>query len=284
MSLILPMFSFGRCTSNLDSGTPPAATVGTNFTAGLNDTDGTAVTVLSALDHDVHFLVIEIGGISVSTGNGNALADILVDPAGGTSWTALIEYLMCGFTSIPTAGTIGLNQRYAFPIFIKAGTSIGIRSRTAHTANITSGRVVMWAYGEPSRPDMWWCGQAVQRMNIEQSVSASAINVTPGNAVFGSWASSGTILDRKYRALQFALGGSDSSAVAIGCYWEIGLNSTKIPGTPTFYTSMATTEVMARVGFGVPIFVNLPESGQLQCRGIANAAAEAYSFGFWGVY
>ncbi len=279
--LMVPAFYFANQVDN-NTGTPPAVNVGTNFTANANNADGTAVSVLSALAFDVHYLIIGIGGLSATSANGQALLDVLYDPAGGTAWSSLIDDLVCGFTLVPSAGVNTIQQFYHFPIYIKSGTSLGVQARTLHTSNIATGRVVMFAYGNPSNPGMWWCGQKVESLGINASTS-SGTDVTPGNAVFSSWATIGTST-ANYGSVQFGLNGSDATSATLGVYWQIGYDSTQLPGSPTFYNSTGTTEVSSKVGFGQIIWCNIVSGTIMQARAIANGAAETYNVAIYGVY
>lgn len=280
--LILPPFQFANGTDNL-TGIPPAATVGTNFAAGASNADGSAVGVLSALAHDVHYLIVGIGGISLAAADSQALLDVLIDRAGGTSWSSLIDDLICGFSPIPAAGTAGIQQWYHFPLWVPAGAALGVQARTAHSANITTGRVVMYAYGGPSRPDMWWCGQAVESLGID-AASSKGTNVTPGNAgTYGSWTTIGTSTAR-YGAVQFGVNGSDGTAANIGYYWQFGHGSTKLPGSPTCYASVSSNEVAARTGFSQPILCDVAGGTIWQARGVASGTAEVFNAAVYGVY
>lgn len=281
--LLTAPFYFANQVDNL-TGTPPAATVGTNFTANANNADGSVVAVLSALSFDVHYLIVGIGGINTSTANCQCLLDVVRDPAGGTAWVSFIDDLVCGFTPVPAAGDAGIQLWYHFPIYIRTGSSIGVRARTAHTSNISTGRVVMYAYGNPNHPDMWWCGNSVESVGIN-AASSSGTSVTPGNSgAFGSWTSVGSATTNPFGAIQFGLNGSDSSSLAIGYYWQIGYGSTQLPGSPVFYASSTTAEVTARSGFGQIIWCDIPAGTQLQARGTSSGTGEAYNMAFYGVY
>ncbi len=281
MSHIIDPFRFARETDNL-TGTPHLTLPGTNFTAGANSVDGTAVTLLSALAHDVHFLVIGVSGVVLSTADAQALADLLVDPAGGTSWAPLITDLICGFTPV-TTNAIGFGTLYSFPIFIRAGSSVGFRCNTLHTVDITTGRTVIWAYGEPSRPDSWWCGQKVESIGIVGG--SKGTDHTPGaSGAFSTFASVGSPTTGRYGALQLGLNGSDNNSSSHSYYWQMGIGSAQIPGTPTMYSAIGAAEQCARVGFGMPIFTDIPSGTQLQVRATADAASpEVHNVGYYGV-
>lgn len=281
MSLILPGSpAFSECTDNL-TGTPPAVNVGTNFTAGANSADGTSVSVLSALGHDVHYLVIGIGGVNTNAADSSCLLDILTDPAGGTSWGTWIDDLVCGFAQAPGGGIPFMQVWYHFPIFVKSGTSLGVRARTAHTVNITSGRVAMWAFGCPQRPDMWWCGSRVESLGIN-AASSKGTTVTPGSTgTFGSWTTIGTSTAR-YQAIQFQVNGSDATMLGQGYYWQVGAGSTQLRGTPNFFASGSTSEIMGR-SFSMPIWCDVPSSTTLQLRATGSGTGEDYNAAVYGV-
>lgn len=287
--LALPPFRFAYCSGNLPhgsaTGTPPAATVGVNFSAGASNADGTAVTLKTNVAHDVHLVVIGIGGVQISNGDSGALADILVDPAGGTSWSAgFIDNLVCGYTATPAAGTVPLSQWYAFPVCVKAGTSFGIRARTRYTtASITSGRAAIWLFGEPSRPDAWWCGSRVVSIGISESTS-SGTSVTPGNTgAWGTWTNIGGTTNPRLGCLSFGLNAQGAAGTALGFYWQMGVGSAQIPGTPTYFSSTSTAEVSSRSFPFFPTFVDVPAGAQLQVRATASGTAAAHDVALYGV-
>lgn len=271
---------FDRCTDNF-TGTPDATLPGTNFTAGGNDVDGTAVSVLSALDHDVHCLRVAIGGINVSTGNAQAALDVLADPAGGTSWSALINDLVCGFTVVPSA-TAGLDVVYTFPFWIPAGTSLGVRCKTAHTSDVTSGRVVMQAYHLAHQDRSFWVGSGVETVGISDSRGTA---ITPGSTgTFGSWTSVGSTTARRFGSIQFGINGSDNNALARGYFVQLGRGSAQLGGSPTFYIAVAAAEAAARTGMGMTIPTDIPSGTQLQARATSSGTAEDLFVAAYGVF
>lgn len=286
MGLILPPFRFANCTDSftgLGGSAVPASQHGQTFVAGNTNADGTVSTLLSALAHDVHFLVVGIGGISATGANSNALIDILSDPAGGTSWGSFIDDLACGFT--PILGTsAALNSWYYFPIYIKAGTSLAVRARTAHTGDITTGMIAAYAFGNPTRPGMWWCGSKVETLGAAPASSAGS-TIPPGTSSnWGSWTSVGTSSGR-YGSLSIGINGTDASALGVGYIAQLGINSSQIAGIPNFYFQVSTNEVMAREGVQMPIWCDIPSGSLIQAR-IAGSAGtvESVQISAYGVY
>lgn len=282
MSLILPPWYFANAVDNI-TGTPVANDFGTAFTAGANNADGAAVSVLSALAFDVHYLIVGIAGINTTATDTNALMDVLIDPAGGTSWASLIDDLVCGMT--PIIGTLrGMNRWYHFPVFIPSGAALGVQARNASAGAITSGRVTLKAFGNPSRPEMWWCGSKVESLGIT-AASSKGTNVTPGDTgAAGTWTTIGTTTG-DYGAVQFGVNGSDSGAVARGYIWQIGYSSVQLPGSPNFYYGMsASEESTAQEGFNQLIPCSIPNGTVMQARATCSGTNEVFNAAIYGVY
>ncbi len=283
MALILPgSCAFTFCVDNITA-SPTTFLTGTNFTTGASNADDATVTVLSALAKDVCYLVVGIAGTTALAEDQNTLLDVLIDPAGGTAWASLIDDLVCGFCATPTLGALGMTAWYHFPIWIPSGASVGVRARHPSANTNTNSRVVVYAYGKPTRPDMWWCGQRVESLGINAG-SSKGTNHTPGNSsAYSAYATIGTST-RRYGAIQFGVNGSDGVMLGVGYNWQLGIGSAQMPGTPTFYLSANTNEQIARTGFNQPIWCDTPVSTTFQCRATCSGTAEIYNVALYGVY
>jgi len=176
MGLILPRGpSWAYCTHNLlRSGFTNTATLGTQVAAGASNADGTAVTLLPALSHDVEYLRLAMATTKTNDVNNNCLADILIDPTGGTSWATLIPSLaMTPLTNIQCAAAspIGPSGFYDFPVWIPAGASIGMQARSAAAATPQTLAVIAQAMGGNANPASWWCGQRVTAIGVDAANS-----------------------------------------------------------------------------------------------------------------
>lgn len=281
MALITPPFSFADVTDNL-TGTPDTGSApGTGVVSGASsNSDGTPVTLLSALAHDVHYLQIGIGRGAINSNATNYLLDILVDPAGGTSWSDLISDIACGFLAAPAAGGASLAMTLFFPIWIPAGASIGAQGRCSIGA--LTKQVFITAYGNPSRPDMWWCGQGVETLGVTPASSVGT-TITPGaSGGAGTYTDIGASTYR-YGAVQFSIQGPDNAATAKGGYWNIGIGSARLPGSPTIYTSMSTAETLGYCN-NAPIWCDVPAGTTFQIAGTLSGTAEDYNGAVYGVY
>jgi hypothetical protein len=132
-------------------------------------------------------------GIYVWVSGGNStgaqkdhLLDIGVDPAGGTSYTALISNILCGQSGNAVDG----GRKYWFPIRIPSGASVAARIQGN---NATAGTVRVGAtyYGKPTRHELVRCGSYSE--TVGAITSSGGVAFTPGTSnAEGSWTSLGT--------------------------------------------------------------------------------------------
>lgn len=276
MSLATNGFTWGYCTDNFPS-TPSVTACATGFTAGANEADGAAVSCIAAITHDVHFIRIGLTGETSTGADSSAAGDLLVDPSGGTNWTSLIEDLTCGFTGATASGP---HMHYEFPIYIASGSSIGWRAKSKHTADITTGCVLVQAFGEPSRPELWWCGSGVETLGAS---GARGTSITPGNSgAWGSWTTIGTS-SRIYRAVQMGINGSDATANGAAYYFQIGHDSTALAGTSLMHMNVQTTELAYRHAPGM-MTCSVPSGTDWQIRGMCSTTNEVFYGSVYGVY
>lgn len=279
-----PRFKFNDYSDNFD--TTAAGVQGTNVTTGVSNADASTTTVLSALSHDVHWLVIGVSGFQTNNAANDTLLDIMIDYAGGTSWGSFIDDLIVGYLQAETTGSAGTTRYFHFPLWIPAGASLGARGRTAHTIASANGRVIIQAFGGPSLKTQWWCGQKIESLGINAATSKGT-NVTPGvSGAYGSWTSIGAGIAGRYGAVQPALQGAGAALTAnIGYYFQIGADSTKLPGSPTTHWSTNTNETAIQNGTPMPIFCDMAAGTQLQMRVAASlAAAQVVNCAIYGVY
>lgn len=167
--------------------TVPSATPGTSVVPGASNAEGAWTQVASAANmaFDSQLMFIAVGGGNTSAGQKDHLLDIGVDPAGGTSYTAVISNLVCGQTQAVTTAF----DEFVFPFFIKAGSSVAVRVQ-GNNATAGTVRVVATFYGRPTSPEMVPYGTVSQTLG---TITGSAgTTVAPGNAAEGTWTSLGT--------------------------------------------------------------------------------------------
>lgn len=277
MALIQPSGpSWAYFSDNLDV-TGVYKDAGALVTAAANNTKGSIVTALSALAHDVEYLRIGIHGYCGSGVNSSTLIDIMIDYAGGTSWETdpLIPNLLGGFTSVCytdyASSAAGITCWYDFPLWVPAGASLGARAQTAHTADITTGRVVLQAYGGNRNPASWWCGQHVTAIGINTSLSTGQLLSPALTPSFSSWANVGSTLTADAYALQAMLQGEGDTALANSTTWaKIGVSGTQIG--PILSKGMSSYESGVMMSQGL-LFCNFPSGTQFQA-----SMSKTYSF------
>ena len=277
-----PAFTFA--TTNIAPGSP-----GTVVTFGNSNADSTQTTLLTALAYDAHLLVVSFGGTNLAEEN-NALADILIDRAGGTSWSAFIDDLVAGFASPLSSSGAVQNCTYAFPIWIPAGASLGFQGRRAGaTADPSGATVHISVFGRPTNPEMWWCGQGVESLGINAGTSqGTTVAPSASSNTYGSWTTIGTST-RRYGSLSFGVNGPNATSVTSGRAqnFQIGEGSSQLLGTPTFKTAYSVgggTAIMRRQGFD-PMMVDIAAGTTLQARAKdSGAAAGSFNMALYGVY
>lgn len=290
MGLILPGGpDWAYCSHNV-SGTLAVATIGVSVVSGVNDADGTPVTVLSALAHDVEYLRLLLAVTNAdATNDNNALMTLLIDPAGGTSWQTLVSYLYVGGLMSTERGTTTLGSGapsgcYDLPIWIPAGASIGAMVRQANPFGAQTIKVFAQAFGGNRNPASWWCGQRVSTIGITASRSTGQSH-TPGNSgSFSSWANLGSPLGAACGALQFISGGEyafNGTWLEVFYHMEFGVAGARI-GPPLM--RLITDQERGWWAPTGPIFKSLPAGTQLQVRGAGHTTSQAISVAAYAIH
>jgi hypothetical protein len=130
-------------------------------------------------------MYIAVGGGNLTAVAKNHLLDIGVDPAGGTSYTAVISNISCGQTQAVTTGW----DEFVFPFFVKAGSSVAVRVQGSHTTAGTV-RVVADFFGRPTNPEMVPCGTYSE--TIGTITNSNGPTIVAGSTAEGAWTSIGT--------------------------------------------------------------------------------------------
>lgn len=289
MGLITKPPSWGSCTTNYNStmGSTGASISGSDITLGASNADGSTVTLLSALAHDVELLSIAFGqAVSMSNTNPNNLIDIMIDRAGGTSWETnpFIPDLLAHAQQINN-DAFASPVFYHFPIWIPAGASIGARGRTGHTATRAI-RPLCWAFGDNANPGSWWCGQGVEAIGVDAANSKGTDHTAGTSSAFSSWTDfpASTTSSHKFGALQFGVGGEDSTSSTNNYYFEFGIGGVRIG--PTILKNISSSEFgNTSQSYHGPIFKEVPAGTQFQIRAAAQGAtAQALNSAIYGVY
>lgn len=235
---------FGWSVSNIDGVTPTNA-LGQPILPAINS-KGSWSGVLSPvlISEDIYGLRINFNSGFVSATARDMLADIGIDPAGGSSYSVLIPDLLASCAASMQYG--GTN--YYFPIRVPAGSSIAAR---ASVNSLSTDPVYCWiqAYGRPRDPRMAKVGTRVTAYGVAASTS-SGTPVDAGTTSEGTWTSLGNMSEE---AWWWQLGmGFNASGMGIRTFMAdlaIGDASNKrIAIKDHFYTIPAGTEQLASPG------------------------------------
>lgn len=280
-------FCFQRATSWLDnlSTIPNGTASGVTVTAGASNAMGSVETVLGPVAHDTHLLCLAFSGWQASGSAIHVLADLFLDPAGGTSWAVtLAESLMVGFSAAVTTGGGGAPVYVTFPIWAPAGATFGVSAQVSTTTTY-AGKVHAWSFGDPSRPGAWWCGRRVETIGVSRSTSKGQAFTPGASSAWSSWTNVGSSTTRRWRSLQWTLGGTDSAAVTGSMAFEIGVSGTRLLSIPRCYATTSNTEQQMRLTPPTPLFCDIPSGTQLQVRGaFSTTGPEENNIAIHGVY
>jgi hypothetical protein len=183
--LFVPGNSWNFVQSNV-SATRPAAGWGTVVTPGTGGAFGAWATAITAANKgtETFGILIHINNGATSATTRNHLVDIGIDPAGGTTFTTVIPYLLGGHAAPTTIGGI----YYYFPLYIPSGATIGVRAIGTIATTLNVGVTV---FGKPRRPDVVMCGQKVVSFG-QTTATATGTTVTAGTTAEGAYVQLGT--------------------------------------------------------------------------------------------
>lgn len=207
-------------------GTNPGSTVGTSVTPGASNSEGSWTQIASSANiaQDCYWIYMQIHSGATAAAAKNHLIDIGVDPAGGTSYTAIISNLDCGASpALTVAGT----KEHIFPFFIKAGSSVAVRVQGSN-ATVGTIRCAARFYGQPTRPEAVPVGSFSQTFGTITNSNGNA--VTPGNAADGSWTDLGAVTSPLWW-WQVGYGIDNATITAEYTYIEVAFGDTtnKVP-------------------------------------------------------
>jgi hypothetical protein len=169
-------------------GANPDTTLATQITPGASSAEGSWVEVLGALAQDVYEISVTIYSHFTSGTERALLVDIGTDPAGGTTYAAVVSNLLAGSAGSAASSAAGMGYRFSFPLYIKAGSTVAVRGAAGGTA--LAFRAVVSVRGLPSRPEMIPVGSFSE--TVGTITGSSGVAFTPGTAADGAWTSLGT--------------------------------------------------------------------------------------------
>ena len=186
----MPLWTPGsRYVYSIDNyGANPSVAPGLLVTPGASDGEGAwAASTFGVLATELHWLFLRVSDGNTATAAKRHVLDIGVDPAGGTSYAAVISNIVCGTAAALAAGGAP-GHEFLFPIRIQSGATVGVRIQGSN-ATAGSVRVCLGARGRPAMPWLTPVGMYAETLGVTGS---SGTSITPGNGADGAWASLGT--------------------------------------------------------------------------------------------
>lgn len=271
--LYTPSNDFGWQLDNWGATYNPSS-VGTSVSAHATNANqkGTAVSIFSGASVTTDVFGISLWFFTVSTAATRVMFDVLVDPAGGSSWSVLIANLAVNTPNYAMGGV-----KYYFPIYIKAGTSIGLQQQCS-TAAVTC-RAGVLVIGKPSHPELAQVGSVVETIGASTGTTVGT-TMTPGNAAMGSYTAALGTLTRSCWFWQCGLliNNATQTAVPFGANLEFGDASNKlIAGRSWEHIEPGTTETASKQAFptsGMP-FRRAPAGTSIYARAWAGSAPDS---------
>lgn len=266
----------------------PAAPYGADITPGTN-AYGSYVEVLSGaqLTHDVWELLIRFHDIDSSAVAMDMIARVGFDPAGGSSYTDIIDHLICTYAASYTAGgQVGVE--YKFKLHIPAGSSIAVKA-SANNATPIHLRCSMIAFCDPSKPWTLWKGTFVRTFGANTAASCGTA-VTSGTAAEGTYTLLGTLADTIYE-WQTGMGVNDATIATGNCYhMDLGVdtagNGVQRDVVLNQRQNFTTAESASR-SLMVGMFKGVSGDkvyGRLQCSTTADSSLTMIAYGVGGTW
>ncbi len=221
----------------------------------------------AALAQDCYLLLLWVVAGNTTATIRDILMDIGLDPAGGTSYSQVggINNIMVSQASNAVDG----GRWFEFPLFIKAGTSVGVRGQANNTSTF---RCAAWFFGQPTRPEFCPVGQYSETLGVSGN---GGTPYTCGNSgAWGSWTSLGSTT-RPLWFWHLSVGNNVGTTTAQMYFAELGYGDgtnmiSIIPRLPMFNPGTAERS-------GQPLLWGIwevPAGGTLYVRGSASGTAE----------
>ncbi len=276
-----PIGPFNYIVSNFTS-RPVTSNTGTSLTCG-NNAYPAYTTLGLTLAHDCFGILININSGVVSTAATDTLVRIGIDPAGGTSFSNAIMHLTA---SAADTALNGGGHWFYFPLFIKAGSSLGA-SATRNNATHLLTRVWVTCFGKPTYPHMIRYGHQVDTFGATEATSTGTA-VTPGTAAEGAWTQLGGIPQKNYFWWQAGFTCNDATMNPLVYSMDLGIGDDTnkevvMQDIPVF--QIANSERITKPLWLHNSFEESPSGssanvyGRLQCSGTADAATGMIAYG-----
>ena len=186
--------NFRTVYSNVTAVRPSTTAWGTNVTPG-NNTKGTAVSLGVTATDACYAVAVSFSNSSTSGAIRNSLTSIMMDPAGGTTYTTeLLPNLMSGCAG-PYGGASPGQIFYYFPIYVPAGATLAAQAQANTT--LTAFPVAIWLFSDPTNPESLVYGHRCEAIGAVTASSQGTAS-TAGTTSDGAWTSLGSSTQQNF--------------------------------------------------------------------------------------
>lgn len=274
---------FNTVYSNVQALRPSTTAWGTSITPGSN-TMGTATSLGITATKACYAIAVYISNSATSAAVRCGLTNIMMDPAGGTTYTTvLLPYLASGCAG-PFGGVTTNGIFYYFPIYIPAGATIAAQAQANTT--LTAFPVAVWLFTDPSNPETLAYGYKCEAIGAVTATSQGT-GVTSGTTADGTWTSLGTSTQQNWWWQQgVQINNSVITAMAYSAQISADNNAT----TPKLITDdmIINTSSTEQIGYANPSSPNRAMCsvasgtaiyGRMQCSGTAVTGTTMIAYG-----
>jgi hypothetical protein len=272
---------FGLTIYTPADGTAPGAGQGASVTPAQN-AYGSYTTLIagSALLEDCCELTLVVNNVGISGTARDCVVSIGLDPAGGTSFTAMPGAdLLVGPANLYAGGP---GVVFKLQLWIRASTSIGLAA-AVNSATLTAIRAAARVRCRPSNPNAIYVGSYIDSFGVTISPTTQGTAVTSGTSSDGAFVQLGSALTRPVHMWEFGMGinnaaiNSNTIEVDIAVGSSTTVNKIVIPNAPVIsLTSEALTKHPAlspgRGAVGDLVFARCQSGNNAANTGITIAA------------
>jgi hypothetical protein len=265
---------FAKVIRSVADGTQPAAAYGTSVTPGNNSYGSYASVIAGAsVTDDVFGIYIQVCANTTSTAARDTILTIGLDPAGGTSFTDTINHLLVSCAGLYFGAASGPGVSYFFPLFIKAGTSIGAKA-SVNNATVGTLRCSVRLLCQPSRPELVRVGSFVTTFG-DTVASSTGTAVTAGTASEGTYTQLGSALASPLWFWQLGVGANSGTMENNALHADLGLGDASNKRTIITNDDTFTTSAEALIATHVGAYAN-GATGDLVYGRLQHAGSGAY--------
>lgn len=251
-------------------------TTGWGFSHTPSTTSGTFstyATLVSAanITNDVYGIMLCFNNAATSNAIRNTLVNIGIDTAGGTTFTTRIPDLMVSSAS-PLGGS-GPGVWYYFPLYVPAGSSIGIQ---AGSTTATAFHTAIWLYGLPRRPEAIRTGAYVTAFGATRTTVWRGTNITLGLAAEGAFTQMGATTTQSHWWWQVGWAQADASQTLQAVTVDVAAGSSttvnKLLLTDQVWSTNASEQI-SNIPWFQTSYNNVAVGENIYARGQTSAAA-----------